>query len=99
MNCDESLPKPDDIIDDDDILLPMQQEHELSRAFPTLPAATIPSSLPSMPPGEKPTLYLGAFQILAMPLSSGSLPPGFLPGMNPTGLPGSPAVFPPFKKD
>lgn len=96
MNCDESLPKSDEIIDDDDILLPMQQERELSRALPTLPAAAMPSSLPSMPlGGEKPTLYLGAFQILAMPFSSGSLPPG----MNPTGLPGFPTVFPPFKKD
>lgn len=99
MNCDESIPKSENILNTDDILLAAQEEGDVSRALPMLPS-TVPSSLPSIPPpGEKPTLYLGAFQILAMPFSSGSLPPGFLPGMNPTGLPGSPTAFPPLKKD
>lgn len=71
-----------------------------------LPANGLPANgLPSpdmqsvMSAAEKPTLYLGAFQILAMPVGAAGLPPGFMPGAN--GLPafggGMPSISPPAK--
>lgn len=71
-----------------------------------LPADGLPANgLPSpdmqsvMSAAEKPTLYLGAFQILAMPVGAAGLPPGFMPGGN--GLPafagGMPSIAPPVK--
>lgn len=48
-----------------------QQPPSLSRAGPTLPSM---SSLPMKPGDNKATLYLGAFQILAMPFGANNLP-------------------------
>ncbi|XP_031619346.1 uncharacterized protein LOC116338323 [Contarinia nasturtii] len=64
-------------------------QSDSSRALPTI--STNPSGgLPIPSPGEKPTLYLGTFQILAMPFSPDNIPPNF----------GSiPSIAQPSKKD
>lgn len=46
---------------------------------------------------ERPTLYLGAFQILAMPVGANGLPPGFMPGSN--GIPSFAGAMPPANKN
>lgn len=48
-----------------------QQPPSLPRAGPTMPSM---SSLPMKPGDNKATLYLGTFQILAMPFGADNLP-------------------------
>lgn len=55
---------------DDEQQQEQQQQPSLSRAGPTLPSM---SSLPMKPGENKATLYLGAFQVLAMPFGAGNL--------------------------
>lgn len=64
--------------------------HNEPRAMPTMSSAFPTEGLPISSANEKPILYLGSFQILAMPFSSGQLPPNF--GYMPT-------FAPPSKKD
>ncbi|XP_055295707.1 uncharacterized protein LOC129565169 [Sitodiplosis mosellana] len=52
-------------------------QSDISRGLPTVSSAYPTEGLPYGSPGEKPTLYLGSFQILAMPFSPGHLPPNF----------------------
>lgn len=65
-------------------------QSDIGRGLPTVSSANPTGGLPIGSPGEKPTLYLGTFQILAMPLSSGNLPSNF--GTMPT-------IATPSKKD
>ena len=52
-------------------------QSDIGRGLPTVSTAYPTEGLPMGSPGEKPTLYLGTFQILAMPFSPGHLPPNF----------------------
>lgn len=84
MNCGDVIASENEVV---------SSQPELSRALPTLPTPT--EKLPFNPAGEKVTLYLGAFQIIAMPFSAGNLPPGFG-----NGFPSSfPSISSPIKKD
>lgn len=69
-----------------------QQPLDVSRAASTLPSM---QSLPMKPGDNKATLYLGAFQIIAMPFGAGNLP-----GMGSVGAPTSfPGMFGPSNRE
>lgn len=59
----------------------IQQNDEISQVDGGRGLPTVPSSMPNenlpIGSGEKATLYLGTFQILAMPFSPGHIPPNF----------------------
>lgn len=59
----------------------IQQNDDLSQVDGGRGLPTVPSSMPNenlpIGSGEKATLYLGTFQILAMPFSPGHIPPNF----------------------
>lgn len=77
---------------DDDQQQEQPQQPSLSRAGPTFPSM---SSLPMKPGENKATLYLGAFQVLAMPFGAGNLP-----GLGGAGAPTSfPGIFGSSKKE
>lgn len=67
------------------------EQSEFGRALPTV-SSQLPSDGSTFggAPVEKPTLYLGTFQILAMPFSSGQIPPN---------LSTMPSIAPPSKRD
>lgn len=60
---------------------------DVGRALPTVSSSLPNDDLPIASAREKPTLYLGSFQILAMPFSPGQIPPNF--GSIPTIAPSS----------
>lgn len=65
---------------------------DMGRALPLAPSSPANSDLTSVASnGPKSTLYLGTFQVIAMPFSPGSIPPNM--GSN------IPNIAPPSKKD
>lgn len=63
---------------------------DVDQALHKISPVSATQSLPMSSAVEKPTLYLGSFQILAMPSSPGHLPPN---------LANIPTIAPPSKKD